>query len=312
MRAQPLPWLTICCSRPFRSASSCVTTPTYSSGTSIARRSTGSLALAVDLLRQHLRLADGELEALAAHQLDEDRELELAAALHLPRVRPRGRDDAQRDVADELGVEPLADLARGQPGPLRAGERARVDADRDRQGRLVDGRDRQRPRVVGVGDRLADRHLGEAGERDDLARPGLVGGDAVERLGDVELGRARVLDRPVGAAPRDRRALAERAVPDPEQREPADVRARVEVRDERLQRVLRVVARRAGSSRAARRTAASGPARARPGSSRRGRRARSRTRSGTRSATRPRRGRGRARRPRSRPPRVARRAGRPC
>ena len=45
--------------------------------------------LAVDLLREHLRLADGELEALAAHQLDEHGELQLAAALHLPGVRAR-------------------------------------------------------------------------------------------------------------------------------------------------------------------------------------------------------------------------------
>ena len=73
-------------------------------------------------------------------------------------------------------------------------------------------RDRQRPRVVGVGDRLADRHLGQAGDRDDLPRSGLVGRHAVERLGDVELGDARVLDRAVGAAPRDLLALLERAV----------------------------------------------------------------------------------------------------
>ena len=60
------------------------------------------VALAVDLLRQHLGLADGQLEALAAHQLDEHRELQLAAALHLPGVRARRRQHAQRHVADEL------------------------------------------------------------------------------------------------------------------------------------------------------------------------------------------------------------------
>ena len=102
MRAQPVPWLTICCSRPLRSASSCVTTPMYSSGTSIATRSTGSCRLPSISRVEHLRLADRQLEALAAHQLDEHRELQLAAALHLPRVRARGREDAQRDVADEL------------------------------------------------------------------------------------------------------------------------------------------------------------------------------------------------------------------
>ena len=72
------------------------------------------VGLAVDLLRDHLRLADGELEALAAHVLDEDREGELAAALHLPRVRTADVDDLERDVADELAVEAVLDHARGE------------------------------------------------------------------------------------------------------------------------------------------------------------------------------------------------------
>ena len=96
---------------------------------------------------------------------------------------------------------------------------------------------RQRARVVGVGERLADRHLGEAGDGDDLARPGLVGVDAVERLGDVELGDLARSTRAVGAAPGDRLALADRAVAHAADREAADVGRRVEVGDVRLQRV---------------------------------------------------------------------------
>ena len=61
--------------------------------------------LAVDLAGDHLRLADGELEALATHRLDEHRELQLAAALHLPRVGAVGVEHADRHVADQLGVE---------------------------------------------------------------------------------------------------------------------------------------------------------------------------------------------------------------
>ena len=67
--------------------------------------STGSWTLAVDLAGDDLGLADGELEALAAHHLDEHRELELAASLHLPRVGAVGGEHAQRHVADQLGVE---------------------------------------------------------------------------------------------------------------------------------------------------------------------------------------------------------------
>ena len=81
--------------------------------------------LAVDLARHDLRLADRELEALAAHQLDEHGELQLAAALHLPGVRALGREHAERDVADQLGVEPALHLARRQPRAFEARRAAR-------------------------------------------------------------------------------------------------------------------------------------------------------------------------------------------
>ena len=132
---------------------------------------------AVDLARHDLRLADGQLEALAAHELDEDRQLQLAAALDLPCVGPAlplGVQHAQGDVADELGVEAALEQPGGQLAAVLAGERRGVDADRDRQRRLVDGDDRQRARVVGVGQRLADRDVRDAGHGDDLARPGLA------------------------------------------------------------------------------------------------------------------------------------------
>ena len=105
--------------------------------------------------------------------------------------------------------------------------------------RLVDGDHGQRPRVVGVGERLADGDLGDAGDGDDLARPGLVGVDAVERLGDVELADLARSHGAVGAAPGDRLALADRPVADAAEREPADVGRGVEVGDVRLQRVRR-------------------------------------------------------------------------
>ena len=197
--------------------------------------------LAVDLAGQHLRLADGELEPLAPHDLDEHRELELAAALHFPDVRARRRLHAQGDVPDELPLEPGDQRARRHLVALGPGERGRVDPQGHGQGRLVDGAHRKRPRIVQVRDRLADRHLGQAGERDDLAGARLVGGDAVERLRDVELGHLRLLDRPVRPAPGDLLALADRPVQDSQQGEAAHVRRSVEVRDERLQRMVRVV-----------------------------------------------------------------------
>ena len=63
------------------------------------------LQLAVHRPRDDLRLADGELEPLAAHHLDEDGELELAAALDLPHLGALGVEHADRDVADQLLVQ---------------------------------------------------------------------------------------------------------------------------------------------------------------------------------------------------------------
>src|SRR4029079_12782954 len=82
----------------------------------------GLVRAAVDLAGDDLRLADRQLEALAAHQLDEHRELQLAAALDLPGVRALGLLDAEADVADELGVEARLDLAGGELVAVLAGE----------------------------------------------------------------------------------------------------------------------------------------------------------------------------------------------
>src|SRR5204862_4041811 len=88
------------------------------------------MLLAVDLPRQDLWLADGELEALTPHDLDEDRELELPTALHLPDVRARRRLHAKRDIPDELPLEPVDERACGDLVALRPGERRGVDSER--------------------------------------------------------------------------------------------------------------------------------------------------------------------------------------
>ena len=95
----------MCSIRPLRAASSCVTVPTCSSGTSTDSRSTGSWRLPSISRSSDVRLPDGQLEALAAHHLDQHRQLQLAAALHLIGVRPLGVAHAQRHVADELLVQ---------------------------------------------------------------------------------------------------------------------------------------------------------------------------------------------------------------
>ena len=143
--------------------------------------------------------------------------------------------------------------------PLSPGQRRGVDADRHRDARLVDGDDRQRPRVVGVGEGLADGDLGDAGDGDDVARPGRLGRHPVQGVGHQQLGDLDPLDGAVGAAPGDGLALADRALVHPAQRQPAEVRRGVEVGDVRLQRRAVVVRRRRDRVEDRARTAARGP-----------------------------------------------------
>ena len=83
----------------------------------------GFVQLAVDHPGDHLGLANREFEALATHGLDEDRELQLAAALHLPRVGSFRGENAKRHVANELLVESILDHSGGQKFSLGAGDR---------------------------------------------------------------------------------------------------------------------------------------------------------------------------------------------
>ncbi len=175
--------------------------------------------------------------------LDENRELQLAAALNLPRVRRLGGKNAQRDVADELRPEPRLDERGGDLVAVQPREGRGVDADRHRERRLVDRDHGQRARVVRVRKGLADRHFGDAGDGDDLTGPCLFRFHAVECLGHVQLRHLRSLDGPVGAAPRDLLGAPDRSLENPAESESAHVRRGIEVRDERLQRVALVVGR---------------------------------------------------------------------
>ena len=155
--------------------------------------------LPVDLAGDDLGLADGELEALSAHRLDEDRELQLAATLHLPGVGAVGVAHPQRDVADELLAQPLLQQPGGQLVAVTAGERGGVDPDGHAEARLVDLQDRQGARVLGVGEGLADHDLVEPGDGDQVAGPRLIGGDPFEVAGQVQLGQAHLLQTAVRA-----------------------------------------------------------------------------------------------------------------
>ena len=223
----------------------------YSGGMSIVIRSYGSWIAPSTSCRRTSGRDGGQLEALAAHLLDEDRQLELAATADLERLARLGRADLDRDVAEDLAVEPRLDLAAGDELALATGERRRVDAERHAQRRRVDVEARQRPRVGRIGERVADRDLGQAGDAHDVARAGLLDVHALDavrglearhgpadRHGPARLDRTR---RVVGLLADDGDPLTgpDRPVPDPPDRHPADVVVRREVRHEQLERDAR-------------------------------------------------------------------------
>ena len=73
--------------------------------------STGSTICAVDLLGDDVGPRHLQLEAFAAHHLDQDRQLQLAAADDLHLLGRVGRLDADRHVAEQLPVEAIAAAA---------------------------------------------------------------------------------------------------------------------------------------------------------------------------------------------------------
>ena len=206
----------------------------------------------------HLGARDGQLEPLAPHLLDEDGQLELAASAHLVRVARIGRVDLDRRVAEHLAVEPCLDLAAGQERPVAPGHRRGVDAERHPQRRRIDVEARQRTRVGGIGQRVADRHLRQAGHAHDVARSRLADVDALDPMRGLQRGDRGDhrggppgLDAAIGVLrllAHDRHALADlqRAVADPADRHAADVVVGGEVRDEQLERVVGLVGRRRG------------------------------------------------------------------
>ena len=165
-----------------------------------------------------------------------------------------GRPDLDRDVAEDLLLEAGLDLAAGDVLALAAGQRRGVDPERHAQGRRVDVQPRQRTRVGRLGQRVADRHLGQAGDADDVARTGLLDVDPVDAVGGLQAGHGAAQgDRAAGldGAGRVVRLLADDddplagpdpAVPDPADGHPPDVVVGGQVGDEQLERVVGRVA----------------------------------------------------------------------
>jgi hypothetical protein len=105
--------------------------------------------LAVDFLEDDLRLADGELEALAAHVLGQHAEVHDAAALDLVRVGVLGLVETAAPRRASPRARGAPDLAAGDELALLAGEGRVVDEEGHRDRRLLELDRRQRVLHVG-------------------------------------------------------------------------------------------------------------------------------------------------------------------
>ena len=115
------------------------TVPEYSSSTSMMTVSYGSVLLAVLVLaEQHARAADAELEAFAAHRLDQHAELKLAAAGDFEAVLVGASVTLIATLRFGFAEQAVADHAAGHLGALAARHRRIVDREAHRQRRRID------------------------------------------------------------------------------------------------------------------------------------------------------------------------------
>jgi hypothetical protein len=170
------------------------------------------------------RAADGELEAFAAHGLDQDAELQLAAA---------GDFEGIGFVADRvtlMATLPSASRSRRSRMTRRlhlvaflAGERAVVDAEGHGQRRRVDRLGVDRLGHLGIADGVGDGRGGQTRDGDDVARLSFIDRHALEAAEGQHLGDAALLDnRAVG----DSAFTAWLALTEPERMRPVRTRPR--------------------------------------------------------------------------------------
>ena len=188
IRTQPVEWLTICSIRPLRPASSWVTEPTCSSGTSIARRSTGSWTLP-----STSRVRTRGWPAVSSKP---SRRIISSSTTSCSSPRPWTSQASGRSVSrtriETLPISSASSRSRiwravSLVPSLPASGEVLMPSTIESEGSstVITG---SGSRVLGVGQGLADRHLFHPGDGDQFARPGLLGRHPLERLGDEELG----------------------------------------------------------------------------------------------------------------------------
>ena len=123
--------------------------------------------LPVDLLADNMRLRDREFIALAAHVLDQDRDMENAASADLEAVSEFF--DPESDIAFRLFEKPFADMAAADEFSFLPEQWRIVDAEHHGKSRFVD-RDRRQPfGMLRIGHGIADVDPFDPDDRAEVA-----------------------------------------------------------------------------------------------------------------------------------------------
>ena len=121
------------------------------------------------VVEEHFRLGNLEFIALAAHILDEDGEVQLAAAADAEGIGGVGLLHAEGNVGLQLAHQAGAQVAGGDVSALAAGKRAVVDGEGHGDGRLGDLDEGQRLDGIRRADGIADHDIFDTGDGDDFA-----------------------------------------------------------------------------------------------------------------------------------------------
>src|SRR5581483_10866138 len=177
------------------------------------------------------RFADHQFEAFAAHRFDEDGELEFAAAKNAEGFGRIGILDTNGHVGEQLFLEPVAEVARGEVMAFASGKRAGVDGENHGERRLVN-RERLKRRGIGeVNDAFADLNALDAGDSDDVAGAGEFRFVAFETAEGKEFADARGFDFAAEFADADFLAAMQSAMEDSSDGDAAEELGIIEIHD---------------------------------------------------------------------------------
>ncbi len=130
--------------------------------------------LAVNHFLNNFRARYTQLKPFAAHGLDQNRQVQLAAPGNLEFVCGFTRRNAQRNVVNQLLLQALLDVARSNVLAIQARERRVIDLKGHAHGGLVNGQGHHGFDFVGVTQGVGDAEFVDAGDADDVTRVGFL------------------------------------------------------------------------------------------------------------------------------------------